>query len=216
MHAWHGLASNAHTPPTAGQAPRAALWVILTRPLPFPLQTGKLRNASLGPTLSHIYRSGKAPPLDSPLYTTRQLRKAPVHACLSRPRPASSHLGAHCCADDLLPCPRSCPPAEGLPGLFRGNGASVLRIVPYAAVHYWAYEHYRRLLVSAGALGAQVGGVAGPAGPVQHGLRVFPAWPAASRTLPACLPARACLRLPAALSSTIKHQGRCSQQGSPC
>ncbi|KAL4451675.1 hypothetical protein ABPG75_007337 [Micractinium tetrahymenae] len=64
-------------------------------------QTGKLRNASLGPTLSHIYRT------------------------------------------------------EGLPGLFRGNGASVLRIVPYAAVHYWAYEHYRRLLVSAGALGAQ-------------------------------------------------------------
>ncbi|KAL4433457.1 hypothetical protein ABPG77_010310 [Micractinium sp. CCAP 211/92] len=64
-------------------------------------QTGKLRNASLGHTLSHIYRS------------------------------------------------------EGLPGLFRGNGASVLRIVPYAAVHYWAYEHYRRQLVAAGALGAQ-------------------------------------------------------------
>jgi solute carrier family 25 protein 16 len=44
---------------------------------------------------------------------------------------------------------------EGLPGLFRGNGASVLRIVPYAAVHFWCYEHYRRLLVAAEVLGAQ-------------------------------------------------------------
>ncbi|PSC69510.1 mitochondrial substrate carrier family B [Micractinium conductrix] len=44
---------------------------------------------------------------------------------------------------------------EGLPGLWRGNGAAVLRIVPYAASHFFAYEHYRRLLVSAGALGAQ-------------------------------------------------------------
>jgi solute carrier family 25 protein 16 len=26
---------------------------------------------------------------------------------------------------------------------FRGNGASVLRIVPYAALHYMAYERYR-------------------------------------------------------------------------
>lgn len=27
--------------------------------------------------------------------------------------------------------------------LLRGNGASVLRIVPYAALHYMAYERYR-------------------------------------------------------------------------
>lgn len=64
-------------------------------------QTGKLRSASLGPTLTHIYET------------------------------------------------------EGVRGLFRGNGAAVVRIVPYAAVHYWAYEHYRRVLVGAGVLGAQ-------------------------------------------------------------
>lgn len=68
------------------------------------LQTGKLRSASLGPTLTHIYET------------------------------------------------------EGVRGLFRGNGAAVVRIVPYAAVHYWAYEHYRRVLVGAGVLGAQVRG----------------------------------------------------------
>ncbi|KAF5788559.1 putative mitochondrial carrier domain protein [Helianthus annuus] len=33
---------------------------------------------------------------------------------------------------------------EGLPGFYRGNGASVARIVPYAALHYMAYEQYRR------------------------------------------------------------------------
>ncbi|KAL2899595.1 Mitochondrial carrier protein CoAc1 [Bienertia sinuspersici] len=32
---------------------------------------------------------------------------------------------------------------EGVQGLYRGNGASVLRIVPYAALHYMAYERYR-------------------------------------------------------------------------
>ncbi|CAL8463278.1 g2812 [Coccomyxa elongata] len=36
---------------------------------------------------------------------------------------------------------------EGPIGLFRGNGASVLRIVPYAALHFGAYEYYRDLLV---------------------------------------------------------------------
>ena len=30
----------------------------------------------------------------------------------------------------------------------RGNGASVVRIVPYAALHYATYEHYRSALVS--------------------------------------------------------------------
>lgn len=29
----------------------------------------------------------------------------------------------------------------------RGNGASVLRIVPYAAVHFTAYERFRELLL---------------------------------------------------------------------
>ena len=36
---------------------------------------------------------------------------------------------------------------EGPAGLFRGNGASVLRIVPYASLHFWAYEQLRRGLV---------------------------------------------------------------------
>ncbi|KAK8675542.1 hypothetical protein V6N13_033608 [Hibiscus sabdariffa] len=29
----------------------------------------------------------------------------------------------------------------------RGNGASVARIVPYAALHYMAYEQYRRWII---------------------------------------------------------------------
>ncbi|KAL1808837.1 hypothetical protein DCAR_0728361 [Daucus carota subsp. sativus] len=33
---------------------------------------------------------------------------------------------------------------EGPLGFYRGNGASVARIVPYAALHYMAYEQYRR------------------------------------------------------------------------
>ena len=33
----------------------------------------------------------------------------------------------------------------------RGNGASVLRIVPYAALHFGAYEYYRELLANAAA-----------------------------------------------------------------
>ena len=37
---------------------------------------------------------------------------------------------------------------EGFTGWYRGNGASVLRVFPYAALHFWAYEHYRRLLVA--------------------------------------------------------------------
>ncbi|XP_078439723.1 mitochondrial substrate carrier family protein [Wolffia australiana] len=36
---------------------------------------------------------------------------------------------------------------EGLRGFYRGNGASVARIVPYAALHYMAYEQYRRLII---------------------------------------------------------------------
>ena len=36
---------------------------------------------------------------------------------------------------------------EGFRGLFKGNGASVLRIVPYASIHFGLYEHYRRAFV---------------------------------------------------------------------
>lgn len=36
---------------------------------------------------------------------------------------------------------------EGLRGLYRGNGASVLRIVPYAALHFAAYEKYRNWII---------------------------------------------------------------------
>ncbi|KAG0480604.1 hypothetical protein HPP92_011183 [Vanilla planifolia] len=32
---------------------------------------------------------------------------------------------------------------EGVLGFFKGNGASVLRIVPYAALHFMTYEQYR-------------------------------------------------------------------------
>ncbi|KAF5815334.1 putative mitochondrial carrier domain protein [Helianthus annuus] len=32
---------------------------------------------------------------------------------------------------------------EGVPGFYKGNGASVLRIVPYAALHFMTYEQYR-------------------------------------------------------------------------
>ncbi|XP_010536855.1 PREDICTED: mitochondrial substrate carrier family protein P [Tarenaya hassleriana] len=36
---------------------------------------------------------------------------------------------------------------EGFMGFYRGNGASVARIVPYAALHYMAYEEYRRWII---------------------------------------------------------------------
>ncbi|KAJ8750986.1 hypothetical protein K2173_016167 [Erythroxylum novogranatense] len=36
---------------------------------------------------------------------------------------------------------------EGLMGFYRGNGASVARIVPYAALHYMTYEQYRRWII---------------------------------------------------------------------
>lgn len=38
---------------------------------------------------------------------------------------------------------------EGLLGFYRGNGASVARIIPYAGLHYMSYEEYRRLIVQA-------------------------------------------------------------------
>ncbi|EFJ14794.1 hypothetical protein SELMODRAFT_156440 [Selaginella moellendorffii] len=36
---------------------------------------------------------------------------------------------------------------EGFWGLYRGNGAAVIRIVPYAALHFMTYERYRQWLV---------------------------------------------------------------------
>ncbi|XP_004513092.1 mitochondrial carrier protein CoAc2 [Cicer arietinum] len=36
---------------------------------------------------------------------------------------------------------------EGVLGFYRGNGASVARIIPYAALHYMSYEEYRRWIV---------------------------------------------------------------------
>ncbi|CAL5339153.1 unnamed protein product [Camellia sinensis] len=36
---------------------------------------------------------------------------------------------------------------EGVLGFYRGNGASVARIVPYAALHFMAYEQYRRWII---------------------------------------------------------------------
>ncbi|XP_023744462.1 mitochondrial carrier protein CoAc2 [Lactuca sativa] len=44
----------------------------------------------------------------------------------------------------LLASFRRIAKTEGLFGFYRGNGASVARIVPYAALHYMAYEQYRR------------------------------------------------------------------------
>ncbi|KAL9242059.1 hypothetical protein vseg_016099 [Gypsophila vaccaria] len=38
---------------------------------------------------------------------------------------------------------------EGVLGFYRGNGASIARIVPYAALHYMAYEQYRRWIILA-------------------------------------------------------------------
>ncbi|KAJ0491295.1 putative mitochondrial carrier protein [Helianthus annuus] len=44
----------------------------------------------------------------------------------------------------LLASFRRIAKTEGILGFYRGNGASVARIVPYAALHYMAYEQYRR------------------------------------------------------------------------
>lgn len=44
---------------------------------------------------------------------------------------------------------KSCLMCRFSPYFDRGNGASVLRIIPYAALHFGAYEYYRELLVEA-------------------------------------------------------------------
>uniref|UniRef100_A0A1D1YXR3 Graves disease carrier protein n=1 Tax=Anthurium amnicola TaxID=1678845 RepID=A0A1D1YXR3_9ARAE len=47
----------------------------------------------------------------------------------------------------LLGSFRKIAQTEGILGFYRGNGASVARIVPYAALHFMAYEQYRRLII---------------------------------------------------------------------
>lgn len=37
---------------------------------------------------------------------------------------------------------------EGFLGFYKGNGASVIRVVPYAALHFMTYEQYRRLIIN--------------------------------------------------------------------
>eukprot|EP00249_Psilotum_nudum_P017851 c26522_g1_i1 orf=811-1350(-) len=36
---------------------------------------------------------------------------------------------------------------EGFRGFYKGNGASVIRVVPYAALHFMTYEQYRRWIL---------------------------------------------------------------------
>lgn len=37
---------------------------------------------------------------------------------------------------------------EGVPGLWRGNGATMMRVIPYSAVTYFSYDHFHRGLGS--------------------------------------------------------------------
>lgn len=47
----------------------------------------------------------------------------------------------------VIPTMKSIVRVEGVKGLFKGNGASVLRIIPYSAIHFGLYEHFRRSFV---------------------------------------------------------------------
>ena len=62
----------------------------------------------------------------------------------------TSHRG-HDCPVQVTLCPVLLPQSASLPvsprAICRGNSASVLRIVPYAAIHFTAYESYRKGLV---------------------------------------------------------------------
>lgn len=49
---------------------------------------------------------------------------------------------------------------EGILGFYKGNGASVIRVVPYAALHFTAYEQYRRWLIDYSLIGASPGATA--------------------------------------------------------
>lgn len=56
---------------------------------------------------------------------------------------------------------------------YRGNGASVLRIMPYAAIHYGAYEHYRSALLTAADRVGATQWLTSPA-TAHHAMRVSP------------------------------------------
>lgn len=58
------------------------------------------------------------------------------------PRPPHCHPAAALAA-------AHCPPAHNTVYTRRGNGASVLRIVPYAAIHFSSYEYYKRAIHAA-------------------------------------------------------------------
>jgi hypothetical protein len=70
-----------------------------------------------------------------------------------------------------------------LAGWHRGNGASVLRIVPYAAVHFTAYERFRALLLDV-VDGFERGQEAERAGAQQSGSTQQPAVPSSSAGSP--------------------------------
>ena len=56
----------------------------------------------------------------------------------------------HCSCQLLILSRRCCTNLDSIfVYFFRGNGASVARIVPYAALHYMAYEEYRRWIILA-------------------------------------------------------------------
>ncbi|KAK4366252.1 hypothetical protein RND71_014132 [Anisodus tanguticus] len=66
---------------------------------------------------------------------------------------------------------------EGVIGFYKGNGASVLRIVPYAALHYMTYERYRGWILnnySALGIGPVVDLLAGSASGVTAVLCTYP------------------------------------------
>ncbi|XP_011659971.1 mitochondrial carrier protein CoAc2 isoform X2 [Cucumis sativus] len=79
----------------------------------------------------------------------------PVASPVELPRPSSLHLSvsrfysrrAEYQSIGLLGSIKKISKTEGFLGFYRGNGASVARIVPYAALHYMAYEQYRRWII---------------------------------------------------------------------
>jgi hypothetical protein len=63
---------------------------------------------------------------------------------------------------------------EGIRGLFKGNGASVLRIIPYASIHFGLYESYRRIFVDVWYGSGQWLGIGTPRGKLEPGQRISP------------------------------------------
>lgn len=67
--------------------------------------------------------------------------------------------------------------SEGILGLFKGNGASVIRVVPYAALHFMAYEQYRRWIIDHYPLASSGAAVDLLAGSVAGGTAVLCTYP---------------------------------------